>query len=510
MGQLASYLDNNVPLLTRVSNVKKLHQTLELVVTAKSVTRLGHENLRSLTQSALTYYQSHPDSQQPVFSLSLPAFGSTSGAAVKSICASSNPAVWCVAIKSKTKIGSHTTIVQLSTSHPGNIGVSESPGYDDTELNDEDFDPDKDQFQYFLSCAKQVEHRSLTLGEVLDGDRMAVAMHEIMFKEQVQNKELCTVSLNRKEIGQLQEAIEDLYYFEFVLDDLPLRGFIGHLEESGFLPHSHKVFLWAHLNFNIEFNGDQIISANVSTANHQPVSLDDVQLPFKVQFTYSVMWSSINTPYAERLKIQRWWELLSKEFGVLVFLLMGFVVIILMRVLKNDFAKYNISDDDEIDDIDQDEVWLEDHSRRCLQISALQKLALCYPGCRLSIHHAVCVHPDDGLHGHTWINEYSCCSVVCPDLFVFQDMCPVISTEKLVEPTGCGMLCVDDQYFFQVSEHLCKDGCRGFLPFSSTSVFVFGYAMFYYYKRSNMSGMLQSVQFFGYYTVGVLCVLPYA
>lgn len=32
----------------------------------------------------------------------------------------------------------------------------------------------------------------------------------------------------------------------------------------------------------------------------------------------------------------------------------------------------------------------------------------------------------------------------------------------------------------------------------STSGFVFGYAMFYYYKRSNMSGMLQSVQFFGY------------
>lgn len=156
MGQLVSYLDNNVPLHARVSNIKKLHQTLELVVTAKSVTRLGHENLRALTQSALTYYQSHPDSQQPVFSLSLPAFGSTSGAAVKSICASSNPAVWCVAIRSKTKIGSHTTIVQLSTSSPGNAGTSESPAYDVTELNDEDFDPDKDKFHYFLSCAKQV------------------------------------------------------------------------------------------------------------------------------------------------------------------------------------------------------------------------------------------------------------------------------------------------------------------------------------------------------------------
>ena len=42
-------------------------------------------------------------------------------------------------------------------------------------------------------------------------------------------------------------------------DDLPMRGFIGHLEESGFLPHTHKVFLWAHLNFNIEYNGDQVL-----------------------------------------------------------------------------------------------------------------------------------------------------------------------------------------------------------------------------------------------------------
>lgn len=51
---------------------------------------------------------------------------------------------------------------------------------------------------------------------------------------------------------------ENKIFLPFCTDDLPLRGFIGHLEESGFLPHSHKVFLWAHLNFNIEFNGDQV------------------------------------------------------------------------------------------------------------------------------------------------------------------------------------------------------------------------------------------------------------
>ncbi|KAK2560122.1 Transmembrane 9 superfamily member 1 [Acropora cervicornis] len=231
------------------------------------------------------------------------------------------------------------------------------------------FNPQETYHFYSLPVCRpeKVEHRSLTLGEVLDGDRMAVAMHEIHFKEAVQNKVLCTVTLKEKDVERLKEAIEDLYYFEFVLDDLPMRGFIGHLEESGFLPHTHKVFLWAHLNFNIEYNGDQIISANVSTANHQPVPLDDVELPFDVHFTYSVLWSSTHTPYSERLKTKgagtffpksleiHWLSIINSV--VLVFLLIGFVFIILMRVLKSDFAKYNITDDDEIaDDLDQDEV----------------------------------------------------------------------------------------------------------------------------------------------------------
>ena len=54
------------------------------------------------------------------------------------------------------------------------------------------------------------------MGEVLDGDRMAVAMYNVSFKETFDRKVLCTTSLNQQELKQLQEAIEDLYYFEFV------------------------------------------------------------------------------------------------------------------------------------------------------------------------------------------------------------------------------------------------------------------------------------------------------
>lgn len=52
-----------------------------------------------------------------------------------------------------------------------------------------------------------------------------------------------------------------------VLDEIAIRGFIGHLEEGGFLPHNHKVYLWAHLHFNIEYNGENVslLTVHIST-----------------------------------------------------------------------------------------------------------------------------------------------------------------------------------------------------------------------------------------------------
>jgi len=66
-----------------------------------------------------------------------------------------------------------------------------------------------------LHCS-QIEHRSLTLGEVLDGDRMAISQYDINFKETFDQKVLCKLVLSIEDVSVLQNAIEDLYYFEFV------------------------------------------------------------------------------------------------------------------------------------------------------------------------------------------------------------------------------------------------------------------------------------------------------
>ncbi|XP_072306685.1 transmembrane 9 superfamily member 1 [Eucyclogobius newberryi] len=221
---------------------------------------------------------------------------------------------------------------------------------------------------------EKVHHKSLSLGEVLDGDRMAESLYHIQFRENVEKKMLCQLSLSEQQVDQLREAIEELYYFEFVLDDIPIWGFVGYLEESGFLPHSHKVVLWTHLNFNIEYNGDTIIFANVSVKDVKPVPLEEgagtgvggVGLGgggLTVTHTYSVHWFESPLPHSRRGERFRDYSFFPKTLEihwlsiinslVLVVLLLGFVIIILMRVLKNDFARYNVEEEGGCDDLDQ-------------------------------------------------------------------------------------------------------------------------------------------------------------
>lgn len=46
----------------------------------------------------------------------------------------------------------------------------------------------------------QVHHKSLSLGEVLDGDRMAESLYVIPFQENVDKKTLCKLTLSEKQV----------------------------------------------------------------------------------------------------------------------------------------------------------------------------------------------------------------------------------------------------------------------------------------------------------------------
>lgn len=51
---------------------------------------------------------------------------------------------------------------------------------------------------------------------------MAVSLYDIHFNQSTPHEELCTLIINGDDVLKLKEAIEDLYYFEFVFGELLL------------------------------------------------------------------------------------------------------------------------------------------------------------------------------------------------------------------------------------------------------------------------------------------------
>jgi transmembrane 9 superfamily protein 1 len=242
----------------------------------------------------------------------------------------------------------------------------------------------------------------LKLGQVLNGDRMAESLYDIKFKEDVGETQLCSVSLSNADIDTFINAIEELYYFEmFVAGDLPVRGFVGQLEETMLPSYSHTVFLWTHLHFDFEYNGNQIVGCTVSEKKKEaqlPTEPPQNDGELTVTFTYSASWKETKLAYSKRhtkdmvffpktLEIH-WLSIINS--AVLVVLLVGFVSLILNRMLNKDFAKYSREDDDlDMDDeIQEDQGWKNLHtdvfrfpefkSLLCAMLgSGCQFLALC-------------------------------------------------------------------------------------------------------------------------------------
>jgi hypothetical protein len=198
----------------------------------------------------------------------------------------------------------------------------------------------------------------LFVGEALEGNHISNSAYDIRFLVPVTWQRLCEMHFTKDEVEQFKKAIASQYYFEFFLDDLPVRGFIGAPDEAQ--GKDKRVFLFKHLHFTIMYNEDRVIHANVSADVRQVQVLDDAEVT--VEFSYSVQWIKSEVPYAKRMSLFQdnffehdleihWLSILNSL--VLVLLLTGFVVLILRRVLHSDYDRYARkaeNPDDEIDD----------------------------------------------------------------------------------------------------------------------------------------------------------------
>jgi hypothetical protein len=209
---------------------------------------------------------------------------------------------------------------------------------------------------------KQRRHKQ-DLGETLSGSRKVATPYEVTYLDPVPWRSLCEEFLEAADIKQLKEAIEDDYFFEMVIDGLPVWGYVGEVVHEEFLLgksiQGATVYLYPHLHFSIGFNGDQIVAANVTTDHKRRIDITDASMGQEIVFSYSIEWR--HQPHIKHEnRMERYadstflpssfeihWLAIINSF-VLVLLLTAFLAIILMRILKKDFSKYMDMDDEEL------------------------------------------------------------------------------------------------------------------------------------------------------------------
>lgn len=221
-------------------------------------------------------------------------------------------------------------------------------------------------------CAPAEAHNAPTkFGEHIAGDRRRSSLYDIRYRVDVQWRSLCTFPLEPNDIKKFIDAIKEHYVFEMFIDDLPIKGFVGETETSKqtFGDHEHDVtryYLFTHLDFNIAWNGANIVSTNLTTDPDQRVELR-YDTPTDVEFSYSVRW--VHTPIKWENRVAHhsksaisdqavdihWLSIVNSV--VLVILLTTFLSILLMRVLKKDFARYMDVDEEDLEEDVEEVGW---------------------------------------------------------------------------------------------------------------------------------------------------------
>nr|GMD12648.1 transmembrane 9 superfamily member 5 [Ipomoea batatas] len=205
----------------------------------------------------------------------------------------------------------------------------------------------------------QVIPKKESIGEVLNGDRLANTLYELKFAVNKSNVVLCHKKLSRDEVAKFRNAVINDFYFQMYYDDLPFWGFIGKVEDENWTLDGKRpmYFLFNHVQFDVLYNDNQVTEIRAfSDPNHAVDITEDVELD--VEFTYSAFWNeeaptqhkSRTARYskASLLPLQQkihWFSFINSI--VIIVLLTGFFVMVLMQRLKNDLRKFSGGDEEE-------------------------------------------------------------------------------------------------------------------------------------------------------------------
>ncbi|CAG8545200.1 5735_t:CDS:2, partial [Scutellospora calospora] len=168
-----------------------------------------------------------------------------------------------------------------------------------------------------------------------------------------ENVTICDKGLTAKDVNLFRYAVSNNYWYQLFLDDLPVWGFVGEFDTN-----TGDAFLYTHRDFVISYNHDKIIQVRLESGN--PVKLYWETRDIPIRFSFSVRWEATDDPFDSRFD-----KLLDTEFFehkihwfsifnsfIMVMLLAGFVSVILLRMLKKDYARYD--KEEALGDLDHD------------------------------------------------------------------------------------------------------------------------------------------------------------
>ncbi|URE48547.1 transmembrane 9 superfamily member [Musa troglodytarum] len=191
----------------------------------------------------------------------------------------------------------------------------------------------------FCHPSKNPAHKWGGLGEVLGGNELIDGQIQIKFQSNVEKGSICAIELDAAKVARFTNAIENSYWFEFFI------GFVGESDKN----NKDKHYLYTHKNIVIQHNGNQIIHVNLTQESPKLLEVGKI-----LDMTYSVKWLPTDVAFSRRFEVyldypffehQIHWFSIFNSFMMVIFLT-GLVSMILMRTLRNDYAKYAREDDD--------------------------------------------------------------------------------------------------------------------------------------------------------------------
>mmetsp|Transcript_51445 Transcript_51445/g.83428 ORF Transcript_51445/g.83428 Transcript_51445/m.83428 type:complete len:630 (-) Transcript_51445:49-1938(-) len=229
-----------------------------------------------------------------------------------------------------------------------------------------------------------VEQGEVSIGESLEGHEFYSSPRlDIHFAQAAGTRSVCNMVLTAEKATALGGMINDNYWYQIYVDDLPIWAFVGEhskfaLDVSRFslmlrdnnrsIPTSAPVppvpaslkgkplpKIYTHRHFTIFYNKDQIIEVDMEPSNPWPI-YDGAPL----SFSYSATWFPTTKGFEDRhsryldpkfFEHKVHWFSIVNSFMLSLFLC-AVVAIILMKTLKRDFTRYSASEAEELESLD--------------------------------------------------------------------------------------------------------------------------------------------------------------